>query len=168
MVVNQALEHHENAPEASEREGEGRACRAKALRGANLISPHPDDPEKTRFTILALADPGGGLSQWAMKAAVNAVAPIEPFKLYYKLKRAIKCYEPSSTEMVSTSSGTSATAASGKPAGLSQLGYACFWPKGHHKQTSNSDNIEKRHPSISRDEFERETRHLSYDSVFER
>eukprot|EP00590_Aulacoseira_subarctica_P003589 CAMPEP_0172436434 /NCGR_PEP_ID=MMETSP1064-20121228/71719_1 /TAXON_ID=202472 /ORGANISM="Aulacoseira subarctica , Strain CCAP 1002/5" /LENGTH=528 /DNA_ID=CAMNT_0013184835 /DNA_START=340 /DNA_END=1926 /DNA_ORIENTATION=+ len=175
VVVNQALEHHENAPEASEREGGGRACRARALRGANLISPDPDDPEKTRFTILALADPGGGLSQWTMKAAVNAVAPIEPFKLYYKLKRALKCYEPCSTEMVSTSSGTSATAGSGKPAGLSQLGYACFWPKGglqehhsHQKQTSNSDNIDKIHPAISRDEFERETSHLSYDSVFER
>jgi len=138
-VVNQAVEHHRDAPQALEKESDGGACRARALRGANLISPHPDDPlKKTCFTFLALADPGGDLPPWAMKAAVNAVAPIEPFKLYYKLRTALKSYKPKTTHtelLLSTSkednvASASASGRSSKPAGLAQLGYACFWPKG--------------------------------------
>lgn len=158
VVVNQALEHHKDAPQAVEKESEGGACRARALRGANLISPHPDDPlKKTCFTFLALADPGGGLPPWAMKAAVNAVAPIEPFKLYYKLRTALKSYKPTRTQtelLLSTSkeddvASTSATGRSSKPAGLAQLGYACFWPKGGGLQEHHSHATYKVSSSFS-------------------
>jgi hypothetical protein len=63
VVVNQAVEHEE-APGVHD-EKSGKVCRALALRGANFISPHPDDPgNKTLFSLVAQADPGGGLPQW--------------------------------------------------------------------------------------------------------
>jgi hypothetical protein len=183
VVVNQALEHHENAPQAVQKESDGGACRARALRGTNFISPDPDDPlRKTRFTILALADPGGGLPLWAMKAAINAVLPIEPFKLYYKLKTALKSYEPTShTELVSSSLEGDITSArfgrSSKPAGLAQLGYACFWPKGgglqeHHshegQKISNTNNISFLDPSKALDDLKTNIHKFPEDSEFER
>ena len=65
----------------------------------------------------------------AAKTAVNAVAPIEPFKLFHRIDEHVKRVGPQQlekTEMVArTIPGRSC-----RPAGLSQLGYAAFWPKG--------------------------------------
>lgn len=63
----------------------------------------------------------------AAKTAINAVAPIEPFKLFHRIGENAKRIVPplEKTEMVNTLTGRS-----GRPAGLSQLGYACFWPSG--------------------------------------
>ena len=73
--------------------------------------------------MIAHADPGGGIPQWACKTAINAVAPIEPFKLIHRINENVKR---------STKLGRTEMASKGKrrPAGLSQMGYACFWPKG--------------------------------------
>ena len=62
VMVNQAVEHKDAPPEKEE--GKGKACRAYALRGATFISPDPDDPQKTRFAMIAHAAPGGGLPHW--------------------------------------------------------------------------------------------------------
>jgi len=139
IVVNQACEH-EDAPGIAQ-EGEGKACRAHALRGANFISRDPEDPTKTRMAILAHANPGGGIPQWAMKTAVNAVAPIEPYKLFHRIDVKVRAFcstQDQKTNMVN--SGYTP-----RPAGLSQLGYACFWPtddlsvqqKAHGEYISN-------------------------------
>lgn len=124
VVINQAVEHPD-AP-ANNDEKSGKLCRARALRGANFISRDPDDPEKTRFALIGQADPGG-IPQWATKTAINAVAPIEPFKLFHRIGENAKRITPplEKTEMVNTLTGRSS-----RPAGLSQLGYACFWPSG--------------------------------------
>ena len=62
IVVNQACDHDEM--KGNEKETDGKMCRAAALRGANFISRDPDDPNKTRFALLAHANPGGGLPNW--------------------------------------------------------------------------------------------------------
>jgi hypothetical protein len=155
VIVNQAVDH-EDAPKPVTCEKncdgkDGKACRARALRGANIISKDPSDPDnKTIFTLIAHADPGGGLPKWACKTAVNAVAPIEPFKLYYNLNQAVQnfSYTPppanddaeddhgdTRTDFVSAHSSyphgqEEEEGRSRKPGGCSQLGYACFWPNG--------------------------------------
>lgn len=123
IVVSQACEH-EDAPGNSE-ESDDAACRAYSLRGANFISKDPTDPNKTRMAILVHADPGGGVPQWAMKTAMNAVAPIEPFKLFYNIDARVAQFKSSSQTAAFASQGRTE-----RPAGLSQLGYACFWPNG--------------------------------------
>jgi hypothetical protein len=157
VIVNQAVDH-KDAPKAvtsekSSAASEGGACRARALRGANIISKDPTDPEnKTVLTLIAHADPGGGLPKWACRTAINAVAPIEPYKLYYNLNQAVQnfSYTPpppappittgqndeeedeTRTDFVSSHhiATTAPEARSKKPGGCSQLGYACFWPNG--------------------------------------
>jgi hypothetical protein len=55
------------------------------------------------------------------------MAPIEPFKLFYKINKYSQRYEsdPNRTQLVNHLPGRS-----GRPGGMSQLGYACFWPHG--------------------------------------
>lgn len=61
-----------------------------------------------------------------MKSAINALAPIEPFKLFHKIEKGAQSVQPTArTTFASSSKGRSS-----RPGGLSQLGYACFWPDG--------------------------------------
>lgn len=89
---------------------------------------------KTRMAILAHADPGGGIPQWATKTAINAVAPIEPFKLFHRIDKRVAHYienrppQQDRIDFVHSTQGRSP-----RPAGLSQLGYCCFWPSGGGK-----------------------------------
>ena len=137
VVVNQACEHESYGEE-------GKTPRAYALRGANWIGRHPTDPEKTQVTLLAHANPGHDVPQWAMKTAIKSLVPIEPFKLFYKINVAVNsCREElaqkvrslDQAEMVSTPSGMTR-----RPAGLAQLGYACFWPHGGGLEEGSSQS----------------------------
>ena len=123
VIVNQACNGHEDFV--------AKNPQAYALRGANYISPHPDDPSKTRIALLAHASPGPDVPHWASKTAVKALAPIEPFKLFHKINKGIADHRQEleqalpPAEMVSQGGGRS-----GRPAGIAQMGYACFWPQG--------------------------------------
>ena len=81
--------------------------------------------------MVSHANPGGNVPAWACKTAVNALAPVEPFKIFQKINKNVKQNLPQirerleQAEMVSAPSGRSS-----RPAGIAQLGYACFWPKG--------------------------------------
>lgn len=124
VVVNQACEHPDTP-------GQDKLPTAYAIRGANYISRDPDDPEKTRIAMLSHGNPGRDVPGWAVKTAVNTLLPIEPFKLFYKLNKGVARRRPElerrleEIEMVSAPPGRTA-----RPAGLAQLGYACFWPHG--------------------------------------
>lgn len=120
ILVNQASEHKDVL--GAEEEGDGKICRGAALRGANFISKDPDDPNKTRFALLAHVNPGGGIPHWAIKTVVSALLPIEPFKLFYKIDTRVNTLGNSVRE------NTQSFGQSSRPAGLSQMGYACFWP----------------------------------------
>mmetsp|Transcript_22033 Transcript_22033/g.30665 ORF Transcript_22033/g.30665 Transcript_22033/m.30665 type:complete len:533 (+) Transcript_22033:168-1766(+) len=153
VVVNQAVDDHPDVP----LDGKDSGCRAHALRGANFISRDPDDPNKTRFALCAHASPGG-VPAWAVKTAVNALVPIEPFKLFHKIDKYCQNFTPSiptqRTEMVADT----LTGRSSRPAGLSQLGYACFWPNGggmkegvlaHHHPQHNGPPPSEENASMS-------------------
>lgn len=67
----------------------------------------------------------------AMKTAVNAVAPIEPFKLFYKINERVQHFvSQGSSQAATINIAHPLNGRSQRPAGLSQLGYACFWPDG--------------------------------------
>jgi len=88
----------------------------------SVISKDPNDPNKTRITILAHANPGGGLPQWAMNTAVNGVVQIEPFKLFHKINEGACNYQQQSRSSSQTAHVNSLPGRSTKPAGIAQLG----------------------------------------------
>jgi hypothetical protein len=174
VIVNQACDHPEFPLDQMEKEG--KSCRGYALRGANFLSRDPEDPSKTRVTIIAHANPGGGLPQWAAKTAVNALAPIEPFKLFHKINENVKRHHPElrkrleEAEMVSTMP----PGRSPRPGGIAQLGYACFWPKGggnveagymeQNQQLSTPENAESDFDDHTSKEDTSETEQMDDDN----
>jgi hypothetical protein len=100
------------------------------------------------MAILAHANPGGGIPQWAMKTAVNAVAPIEPFKLFSRIDEKVCAFRNSISNIDDQQKANMVNSVPGRqvqrPAGLSQLGYACFWPSvgqsSSNKYNSERDN----------------------------
>ena len=66
--------------------------------------------------------------------------PIEPFKLFYNIEKGVKQTRlDAKSEPAAASIGPSGR--SSQPGGLSQLGYACFWPNGGGlKEVDDNDN----------------------------
>lgn len=129
IVLNQAVDHPSKP--ANSVEENGTFCRASAFRGANIISRHPKYHDKTLLALLSHADPGGNIPRWSLKTCVNTLAPIEPFKLCHKIEKRVQASIAArkKTETVEMTSSSPSTI-SKRPGGLSQLGYACFWPQG--------------------------------------
>lgn len=119
VVVNQACDKFEDMP-----------ATAYAFRGATYISKDPGDPERTRIALIAHANPGNDVPGWACKTAVNALAPIEPFKLFHKINLAVTRSRPQLSHDLKEICQVGSGGRSSRPGGLSMLGYACFWPKG--------------------------------------
>lgn len=119
VVVNQACDKFEDMP-----------ATAYAFRGATYISKDPSDPERTRIALIAHANPGNDVPGWACKTAVNALAPIEPFKLFHKINTAVTQCRPQLAHDLKEICQVGSGGRSSRPGGLSMLGYACFWPKG--------------------------------------
>ena len=122
---------------------------AFALRGLNHIGPDPSDPEnKTRITFLAHGNPGQDVPSWAVKTAVGALANIEPFKLFHRINLSVQkklsklqeeLEELQSAQLVSERPDGRTT----RPAGIAQLGYACFWPNGGGAVSSKKTPLSK-------------------------
>jgi hypothetical protein len=146
IVVNQACDQYKD-----------RTATAFALRGATYISPDPSDPDhKTQIAMLAHASPGTDLPKWACRTAIQSLLPIEPYRLFYKINEGVKQCRPelqeiihkrqqdafvdddnsdnngNVMEMVGNDTGLRSDRhkISRAPAGLAQMGYACFWPNG--------------------------------------
>jgi hypothetical protein len=107
--------------------------------------------------MLAHGNPGHDVPMWAMKTAVNSLAPIEPFKLFYKMNQGVLNNRDELEKTSRRLDDTELVASGGvsrRPAGLAQLGYACFWPNGggvqegvpaHPKQEQESASPELNH-----------------------
>ena len=68
-----------------------------------------------------------------MKTAVNALAPIEPFKLFHKINENVQRNRPQLRERLLQAEMVGSNLPQGRsprPAGMAQLGYACYWPNG--------------------------------------
>jgi hypothetical protein len=123
VLVHQACDNHDQAPYCKNR--------AFALRGANYISRDPEDPTKTRIAILTHGSPGSDVPSWACKTAVNALAPIEPYKLFHKINEGVKRTRLELRSRVDQLGDMDVqNGRTSRPAGIAQLGYACFWPDG--------------------------------------
>ena len=153
VVVNEAIDYEEEENEEAKPKSKPKSKEnfAYALRGANIISPVPGEPNKTYFALLAHADPGGGLPDWAVRTAISTLAPIEPYKLFHKIEKAalkdggggdggssassessssgINASKNAKTVMENSSKNSVMSGINRRASGLSQLGYACFWPK---------------------------------------
>lgn len=127
IVLNQAVEHENKPPIHSE--GDGKYCRALALRGANIISRHPEYNDKTLLALITHASTGGNIPKWSIRTIVKTIAPIEPFKLCYKIEKRVQASMAAKQEAKVKMTSSSPTKGC-RPGGLSQLGYACFWPEG--------------------------------------
>ncbi len=155
VVVNQACDKFEDTP-----------ATAYAFRGATYISKDPSDPERTRIALIAHANPGNDVPGWACKTAVNALAPIEPFKLFHKINMAVTNCRPQLARDLKEICQVGSGGRSSRPGGLSMLGYACFWPKGGGlcESSSNETNsppqlgTESDEPSTLGEEEERDAR----------
>lgn len=92
--------------------------------------------------MLSHANPGGGLPQWAMTTAVNAVVQVEPFKFFHNMNDSIRNYqEPASSlqhSQTQVSNVGNHPERSNKPAGIAHLGFTCFWPKGGGLEEENT------------------------------
>jgi len=156
IIVNQACTHPDYPGNDNDDGEDGKFCRALALRGVNYIARDPTDATKTQITLIAHANPGGNVPQWAVKTAVNALAPIEPFKLFHKINHNVVKHQKEIRKKIALQMEDAAVAGgidnnngdddidsnvndgpktasrkySKKPAGMAQLGYACFWPNG--------------------------------------
>mmetsp|Transcript_4319 Transcript_4319/g.4763 ORF Transcript_4319/g.4763 Transcript_4319/m.4763 type:complete len:533 (+) Transcript_4319:204-1802(+) len=141
VVVNQACKHEGYIDDLQKHRSDNSNAadencpKAYALRGANFISPHPKDPNQTMMNIVAHANPGSDISPWMCRLAVNQLVQIEPFKLFHKINHFVKRYHKTA-DLDSTN-----TDRSSRPGGLSQMGYACFWPEGGGLKEDSSSSI---------------------------
>ena len=106
-----------------------------------VLSRCPDDPSKTKISIIAHCRPGGGLPDWATKTAVKALAPIEPFKLFHKINDQILRNSDRLEQLTKESEEAGSNmppGTSSRPGGFAQIGYACFWPNGGGKEDISS------------------------------
>jgi hypothetical protein len=140
VIVNQACDRYGDV-----------TANAFAFRGCTMVGPDPDDPDKTRIAMLTHASPGPDIPQWATKTALQSLLPIEPFRLFYRINQSVqqnrqdlenqcRALTYSSSEMVKNDR------VSKRPAGMAQLGFACFWPDGGGIQEgseliSSNDNV---------------------------
>lgn len=140
VMVNQAC--HENSVRPNKSGEDPGLPRAFALRGAHFISRDPNDPEKTAVALIAHGNPGLDIPEWAIKTAVKAVAPIEPFKLFHKINKGVCKSQVELTQRIGEieMASTPPSGRSPRPAGMAQLGFACFWPSGGGLQEGSSDN----------------------------
>ena len=122
--------------------------RAFSLRGATYISKCLDYPnERTKIVMLSHCNCGRDVPEWAVRAAVGVLAPVKPFEIIYRidlgirrareeLERREKISRATSMAMTGT---TSFAGRSCRPAGMAQMGYACFWPEGGGLVDSDSN-----------------------------
>lgn len=63
---------------------------------------------------------------------MNALAPIEPFKLFHKINEQVQKNQLELGERFRRAEMVSSVppGRSRRPGGMAQLGYACFWPNG--------------------------------------
>jgi len=110
--------------------------RAFSLRGATYISRCPRSPiKRTKVVMLSHCNCGRDIPEWAVRAAVGVLAPIKPFEIIHRINVGIRRTREELEAKMKTETGSTTKTAfdsgrSSQPAGMAQMGYACFWPEG--------------------------------------
>ena len=143
FITNQACEHPSTTLSASNTNTNSTinglsGYRAFSLRGATYISRCPDRPkERTKIVMLSHCNCGRDIPEWAVRAAVGVLAPIKPFEIIHRIdvgiRRAREELERAEKKLTAASTTSATTLDQGRscrPAGIAQMGYACFWPEG--------------------------------------
>ena len=80
--------------------------------------------------MLAHCNCGDDIPEWAVRTAVGVLAPIKPFEIIHRIRVGV---ERSHNELLQLEQQEARKEIGGRcnrPAGIAQMGYACFWPKG--------------------------------------
>lgn len=126
VVVNQACDH----PEMTQNDD----FRAYSLRGATYIQRDANAPtEKTRLIMLSHCNCGDDIPEWAVRTAVGVLAPIKPFEIVHRIGEGVKRAKNGLKQDDIYAKTSKREARSSRPAGIAQMGYACFWPDGGGK-----------------------------------
>ena len=113
--------------------------RAYTLRGATYIRKDPNYPQdKTQLVMLAHCNCGDDIPEWAVRSAVKVLAPIKPFEIVHRIrvgvakaqKELMMLHEDDEKKRRKRRQKEKAKPRSNRPAGMAQMGCACFWPKG--------------------------------------
>ena len=114
VLVSQAYD--ENTPHGA----------AKVLRSVITIGRDPLNPQHTNIMMMTHITAGSDIPHWAFKACINAILPIESFKLVHNMELRVRkhAFELNSTPPADKPGRVS------RPAGICLLGVACFWPEG--------------------------------------
>jgi hypothetical protein len=85
--------------------------------------------------------------------------PIEPFKLFHKINENVKRKQPQLRERLQQAEmvSTLPPGRSPRPAGMAQLGYACFWPNGGGLKEGGSPKPTNPEDSTNTPEMEQST-----------
>ncbi len=142
LITNQACDHPRISKDTSDTDEDRNLSgvsgfRAFSLRGATYISRCPDFPQKrTKIVMLSHCNCGRDVPEWAVRTAVGILAPIKPFEIIHRIDKGIwkARDELEKAEWKSMTAPTTSTSVhsgrSSRPAGIAQMGYACFWPDG--------------------------------------
>lgn len=142
LITNQACDHPRVTQDSSKTNTDEvlsgmSGFRAFSLRGATYISRCPDYPKKrTKLVLLSHCNCGRDVPEWAVRTAVGILAPIKPFEIIYRIDKGIKKnreqLERDEWESITNSKTKTIPdpERSSRPAGIAQMGYACFWPEG--------------------------------------
>eukprot|EP00537_Pseudo-nitzschia_pungens_P006145 CAMPEP_0172369708 /NCGR_PEP_ID=MMETSP1060-20121228/34084_1 /TAXON_ID=37318 /ORGANISM="Pseudo-nitzschia pungens, Strain cf. cingulata" /LENGTH=363 /DNA_ID=CAMNT_0013094729 /DNA_START=405 /DNA_END=1496 /DNA_ORIENTATION=- len=161
LITNQACDHPNTALSVSGTNTQNSirglsGYRAFSLRGATYISRCPDFPnERTKVIMLSHCNCGRDVPEWAVRAAVGVLAPIKPFEIIHRIdvgvrrsREELEKAETKSSLNSETPSRTMDNGRSSRPAGIAQMGYACFWPEGgglvddDHSKRNETENVE--------------------------
>lgn len=138
LITNQACDHHSTAIGDYNTKQNRSRYRAFNLRGATYISRCPDFPsERTKLIMLSHCNCGQDMPEWSIRTAVSVLAPIKPFEIIHRItigilqaREELEIAEKKESTKSTTISTPSDTVRSSRPAGMAQMGYACFWPEG--------------------------------------
>lgn len=144
MITNQACDHPRTSQDGPDTNTNNKLSgisgyRAFSLRGATYISRCPDFPkDRTKVIMLSHCNCGRDIPEWAVRTAVGILAPIKPFEIIHRInvgvRKAREELERAESKSIASPAATIDTTIdpgrSTRPAGIAQMGYACFWPEG--------------------------------------
>ena len=70
---------------------------------------------------------------------MNAVVPIIPFKIFHSIEQGVKRAQLRSETTSPNDSSSDTPNRSYRAGGISQVGYACFWPNGGGLKENEKD-----------------------------